>query len=55
MDLLSEQEVVQYLESVRATIRRCTDVMPTHAAFIEKHCKAPAMHRPVTTTTTTSN
>jgi tryptophan 7-halogenase len=40
VDLLSEPEIAEYLESVRATIRRCADVMPSHAAFIDQHCKA---------------
>lgn len=41
VDLQPEVEVAKYLESVRAVITKCVEVMPDHAAFIAKHCAAP--------------
>jgi tryptophan halogenase len=39
-DVLPEDEVAQYLENIRQTIRKCVSVMPTHAEFIQKFCAA---------------
>ena len=39
-ELLSEQEVAEYLDNVRQTIAKCVDVMPDHAAFVAEHCAA---------------
>lgn len=39
-ELLSEQEVTEYLDNVRLTIAKCVDIMPDHAAFIAEHCAA---------------
>ena len=43
VDLVPESEIVEYLDSVSGLIAKCVDVMPTQAAFIERHCKAPRM------------
>jgi tryptophan halogenase len=38
--LIDDKEVDEYLENVRATIRKCVGVMPDHGAFIAQHCAA---------------
>ncbi len=40
VDLQSETDTIAYLESVREVIAKCVHVMPTHEAYIAKHCKA---------------
>jgi tryptophan 7-halogenase len=40
VDVLSEQELVQRLDTIQTVISRCVDVMPTHAEFIAKNCRA---------------
>ncbi len=42
-DLQSEGDTADYLESVRAVIRKCVDVMPDHAAYIARNCAAPKL------------
>ena len=39
-DLLSEQEVGEYLDNVSGVIDKCLAVMPGHAEFIAEHCRA---------------
>jgi tryptophan halogenase len=39
-DLPSETEVEDYLVSVKGIVARCVDVMPDHAAYIARHCRA---------------
>jgi tryptophan halogenase len=36
----SEQELAEYLESVRSVIAKCVEVMPTHEQFIAENCAA---------------
>jgi tryptophan 7-halogenase len=43
VDLLSDAEVLEYLQSVQEVIGRCVDVMPTHEAYIEQFCSSGAM------------
>jgi tryptophan halogenase len=43
VDLQAEQDTVDYLESVRAVIAKCVEVMPDHAAYIARHCPAPKL------------
>ncbi len=38
--LRPEDEVVAHLNNVEQVIRKCVDVMPTHAEFIATHCAA---------------
>jgi tryptophan halogenase len=46
-DLLSEQEIQDYLEEVAGVISACTEVMPRHAKFIADNCAAnPIPARP---------
>ncbi|MFM8757909.1 MAG: tryptophan 7-halogenase, partial [Limnohabitans sp.] len=40
VDLQSEDDIHQYLESVRLVIEKCVAVMPEHSQFIREHCKA---------------
>ena len=39
-DLLSEQEIQEYLEEVAGVISACTEVMPRHSKFIADNCAA---------------
>ena len=39
-DLVSEEEIKNYLEEVEGVIKKCVDVMPTHATYIADHCAA---------------
>ena len=39
-DLLTEEEIQTYLEEVEGVIGACTEVMPSHAAFIAENCAA---------------
>ena len=43
VDLQTEADTLEYLESVREVIAKCVNVMPDHAAYIAKHCAAPKM------------
>jgi tryptophan halogenase len=40
VDVQSEAEIHEYLESVRGVIAKCIGVMPDHAAYIAKACKS---------------
>jgi tryptophan halogenase len=40
VDLQSEADTQDYLESVREVIAKCVEVMPDHAAYIAKNCAA---------------
>jgi tryptophan halogenase len=40
VDLQSESDTAEYLESVCNVIAKCVAVMPDHAAYIAKHCAA---------------
>ncbi len=42
-DLQAESDTVDYLDSVRAVIRKCVEVMPDHAAYIARHCASPKL------------
>ena len=38
--IYSEKEVSEFLEHIRQTIANCVDLMPTHADYINQHCKS---------------
>jgi tryptophan halogenase len=40
VDLLPDEEVLEYLDNVRGVIAKCVGVMPTHAQFVAEHCAA---------------
>jgi tryptophan halogenase len=40
VDVQSEAEIDEYLESVRGVIKQCLTVMPDHAAYVAKWCAA---------------
>jgi tryptophan halogenase len=42
VDLVSEEEMLGYLRNIEEVIAKCVDVMPDHAAYIARTCKAPA-------------
>ena len=43
VDQMEEEEVVGFVEHVRKVVANCVQAMPPHQAFIERHCKAPAV------------
>lgn len=43
VDQMQEEEVVGFVEHVRKVMANCVQAMPPHQAFIERHCKAPAV------------
>jgi tryptophan halogenase len=43
VDLRSEDEITAFLGDIQAVIKKCVDVMPTHAEYITKHCAAKAV------------
>ncbi len=45
VDQVAPEDIYRFLDGVARTIEHCVDIMPTHQAFIERHCAAP----PVTT------
>ncbi len=40
VDIKSKPQIVQFLGNIHNTIKKCVDVMPTHAEFVERYCKA---------------
>ena len=42
-DMQSDADTMEYLNGIRAVVGKCVEVMPDHAAYIARHCKAPAM------------
>lgn len=38
--IYSEKEVSEFLEHIRQTIANCVDLIPTHADYINQHCKS---------------
>ena len=43
VDVQSEADIHEYLESVRGVIAQCVEVMPDHAAYLQKFCPAGKM------------
>jgi len=41
--LKSDPQIEQFLGNIVATIKRCVDVMPTHAEYVRKYCLAEQM------------
>jgi tryptophan halogenase len=40
VDLRSKEEIAGFLANVENVIKKCVDVMPSHAEYIAKHCTA---------------
>jgi tryptophan halogenase len=38
--LHTKDEITAYLSDVQTVIKKCVDVMPTHAEYIAKNCAA---------------
>jgi tryptophan 7-halogenase len=38
VDALSQDKITSFLDNVRSTIKRCVEVMPTHAAYVAEQC-----------------
>ncbi len=45
VDVQSEADIAEYLESVRQVIGKCVNVMPGHAEYIARHCAAAPMSK----------
>ncbi len=45
VDQLSDRELQQFIAGVKNVIASCVEAMPMHAAFIARHCAAPAQAR----------
>jgi tryptophan halogenase len=41
VDMINEDQLAIFLRDVEEVIADCAAAMPSHAAFIERHCKAP--------------
>ncbi len=41
VDLVPEADIYRFLDGVAQTVERCVEVMPTHQAFIDRHCATP--------------
>jgi tryptophan halogenase len=41
VDVQSEADIADYLDSVRGVIAKCVAVMPTHDEYVARHCAAP--------------
>jgi tryptophan halogenase len=42
VELKSDNEILAYLRNIEEVIRRCVDVMPDHAEYVRRACRAPA-------------
>lgn len=40
VDLRSKDEITAFLGDIQTVVRKCVEVMPTHAEYIAKHCAA---------------
>ncbi|MBI3728221.1 MAG: tryptophan 7-halogenase, partial [Burkholderiales bacterium] len=40
VNLQTEADTMEYLDSVREVVQKCVAIMPEHAAYIAQHCKA---------------
>jgi tryptophan halogenase len=40
VDIQPQAATLAYLQSIESVIERCVEVMPSHADFIAKHCRA---------------
>ncbi|MEQ1594383.1 MAG: tryptophan halogenase family protein [Casimicrobium sp.] len=43
VDFRSKADVIDFVSNVESVIRKCVDVMPTHAEFIAEHCAAKSV------------
>ena len=41
VDLVPEADMYRFLDGVAQTVERCVEAMPSHQAFIDRHCAAP--------------
>ncbi len=40
VNLQTEADTMEYLDSVREVVQKCVAIMPEHAAYIARYCKA---------------
>jgi tryptophan halogenase len=43
VDTQTQAEIDEYLDNVRGVIAKCVGVMPDHAQYVAKYCKAKQM------------
>jgi tryptophan halogenase len=43
VDMIPEEQIISFLRDMEEVIEDCANGMPTHAAYIERYCKAPAL------------
>ncbi len=43
VDVVPQAEITDFLGNIRDVVGKCLDVMPSHAAFIAEHCRAPSI------------
>ncbi|MEK8045319.1 tryptophan halogenase family protein [Ideonella margarita] len=43
VDVVPQAEITEFLGNIREVVGKCLDVMPSHAAFIAEHCRAPSI------------
>jgi len=41
VDQMSEPQLEEFVGGVRKVVASCVEVMPSHAQFIARHCRAP--------------
>jgi tryptophan halogenase len=41
VDVVDAGDIESFMEGIRRAVQKSVELMPTHEAFIEKHCKAP--------------
>ena len=41
VDALDKQKIVDFMRGIEGTMKRCIEVMPTHAEFVYQNCRSP--------------
>ena len=40
VDALDKQKIVDFMQGIEATMKRCIEVMPTHAQYVHENCRS---------------
>jgi tryptophan halogenase len=43
VDVMSDQELTQFMHGIRSHVTRTAEKLPNHQAYVEQYCKAPVM------------